>query len=441
VWNYAQAIPHLYPRLERTLRESEWLRSMDERGHVTFRSALPEGPVKHDFHAASDGQLGGIAKLFRDWQISGDRAWLERMYPLAKRSLEYAIRTWDPDERGALAEPHHNTYDIEFWGPEGMCTGIYLAALSAFAAMARALGQADDVRRYGELAERSARTLDEELFNGHYYFQKVQFEGLRNTSFADQVRNVDQHASEMERLLKREGPKYQYGSGCLSDGVIGAWMARLYGIRTPLDRGHVRSALAAIFRNNFKADLAEHANAQRPGYAMGHEPGLLLCSWPAGGKPTLPFVYSDEVWTGIEYQVASHLIAEGLVDEGLTVVKALRSRYDGRVRNPWNEYECGNYYARAMASFALLPALAGFRYSAVEKTLWFAPKLSVRPFRVFFSAASGFGSLELDARRLRVSLSEGELALERLVIGEGPSARTLPWQTVVKAGAPASREL
>ena len=112
------------------MRELELGRSMDENGHVTFRSALPEGPVKHDFHAASDGQLGGIMKVFRDWQISGDMGWLKKMYPLAKRSLDYCIRTWDPDHRGGLFEPHHNTYDIEFWGPDGMCTSIYLGALS-----------------------------------------------------------------------------------------------------------------------------------------------------------------------------------------------------------------------------------------------------------------------------------------------------------------------
>jgi hypothetical protein len=174
---------------------------------------------------------------------------------------------------------------------------------------------------------------------------------------------------------------------------------------------------------------------------MGHEPGLLLCTWPQGGKPTLPFVYSDEVWTGIEYQVASHLIAEGFVKEGLTIVKALRSRYDGRVRNPWNEYECGNYYARAMASYALLGALAGFRYSAVQRTLWFGPQLSVRPFRTFFSTASGFGAIVLDSRSLRIQLIEGELALEKLVLTEGGESRTLEWKTTVRPGAPVIRNL
>ena len=437
VWNYAQAFPNLFPKLERTLRELELAGSMDERGHVTFRSALPEGPVKHDFHAASDGQLGGIMKVYRDWQISGDQAWLEKMYTLAKRSLDYCIRTWDPDQRGALFEPHHNTYDIEFWGPDGMCTGIYLGALSALAQMAQAVGQGEDAKFYDELAHRCARFMDEHLFNGEYYHQRVQYQGLRNTSFADLVAKVDEHCSEMEQLLKREGPKYQYGTGCISDGVIGAWMGRMYGIDTPLSREHVRSALRSIFNNNFKTDLSQHANAQRPGYAMGHEPGLLLCSWPHGGKPTLPFVYSDEVWTGIEYQVASHLISEGFVHEGLTIVKALRSRYDGRVRNPWNEYECGNYYARAMASYALLPALSGFRYSAVLRTLWFGPQLNVRPFKTFFSTATGFGTISLEGRSLRIEMLEGELPLERLVLTDHAQVSTHEWKITVRPHQPA----
>ena len=174
---------------------------------------------------------------------------------------------------------------------------------------------------------------------------------------------------------------------------------------------------------------------------MGHEPGLLLCTWPNGGKPTLPFVYSDEVWTGIEYQVASHLIAEGFVNEGLTIVKALRSRYDGRTRNPWNEYECGNYYARAMASYALLGALAGFRYSAVQRTLWFGPQLAGRPFRTFFSTASAFGTIELGVHSLSVQLLEGVLPLEKLVLTDGTQLRTLEWKATLQVGAPAIKTI
>ena len=441
VWNYAQAFPHLYPQLERTLRDLELSRSMDGNGHVNFRGAIPDGPVDHGGHAAADGQLGGIMKVFRDWQISGDSGWLGRMYPLAKRSLDYCIGAWDPDHRGGLFEPHHNTYDIEFWGADGMCTSIYLGALSAMAQMAHAVGQQSDAEYYSDLAQRCSRFMDDQLFNGEYYQQKVEYLGLQDTSFAKTVADVDDRSSEMQRLLKREGPRYQYGIGCLSDGVIGAWMARTYGIETPLARNNVRSTLLAIFKHNFKADLSEHANAQRPGYAMGSEPGLLLCSWPRGEKPTLPFVYSDEVWTGIEYQVASHLIQEGFVNEGLTIVKALRSRYDGRTRNPWNEYECGNWYARAMASYSLLGALAGFRYSAVERTLWFGPQLNIRPFEIFFSTAFGFGTIALDDHAMSIRMIEGQLLVEKLVLTVEGQTNSIDWRITAGPDAPAIKSI
>ncbi len=151
-------------------------------------------------------------------------------------------------------------------------------------------------------------------------------------------------------------------------------------------------------------------------YGYATEIAYFSGTWPKGGKPTLPFVYSDEVWTGIEYQVASHLISEGLLDESLTIVKAVRSRYEGHTRNPWNEYECGSYYARAMASYALLPALSGFRYSMPEKRLYFGPKLDLPKFRVFFSTASGWGTISLSKGKLSIDLVKGDLVIDSLVI-------------------------
>ncbi|MDR2675003.1 MAG: hypothetical protein LBC18_09080 [Opitutaceae bacterium] len=435
VWNYAQVMPHLFPQLERTVREQELLRSMDGRGHVNFRAAIPDGPKLHNFHAAADGQLGGIMKLWREWQISGDTEWLRALYPKARLSLEFCINTWDPERRGALVEPHHNTYDIEFWGPDGMCNSIYLGALCAAAEMAAAAGADDDAAEYRRLAVAAAEFLDGELFNGEYYYQKVRYRELRDQSFAQLI--AGGAGGELLELLRREGPKYQYGAGCLSDGVIGAWMAALYGIETPLNRANVRKALEAIYRHNLRRDLSGHANLQRPGYALGKEAGLLLCSWPRGGKPVLPFVYSDEVWTGIEYQVASHLIMEGRVREGLDIVRITRGRYDGSVRNPYDEYECGSYYARAMAAYALLPALSGYRYSAVTKTLWFGPKLEARPFRVFFAAATGYGSITLTRRALTVDLLEGTLEVARLVLAAGGETRMLEVNVTARAGRPA----
>jgi uncharacterized protein (DUF608 family) len=389
VWNYAQALPHLFPSLERTLRETEFGVSQDERGHQTFRSALPIRPVKHDFHAAADGQLGGIIKVHREWRISGDADWLRRLWPKVRRSMDYCIDTWDPGRKGVVEEPHHNTYDIEFWGADGMCTSFYVAALEAAVRMGTALGE--DVSLYASLRDKGAALAESELFDGEYFVQKIRWEGLRAKSPLDTESFGGAYSPEAVELLKKEGPKYQYGSGCLSDGVLGAWMAAMAGMPNVLDRQKVASHLRAVHRYNLKKDLSAHANPQRPSYACGGEGGLLLCTWPKGGRLSLPFVYSDEVWTGIEYQVASHLMLVGLVEEGLEIVRTCRDRYDGRVRNPFNEYECGHWYARAMSSYGLLQGLSGIRYDAVDKVLYLQPSMK-GDFRAFFSTAKGYGT-------------------------------------------------
>ncbi|MFC1526953.1 GH116 family glycosyl hydrolase, partial [Candidatus Latescibacterota bacterium] len=396
VWNYAQAIPYLFPSLERTLRDQELMWSMDKRGHITFRSALPTGQTTHAMHAASDGQLGGIMKVYRDWQIGGGDEWMKERYPLVRRSLEYCIRSWDPGEQGALLEPHHNTYDIEFWGADGMCTSFYLGALRAMAAMAQHLGKEDDVLRYRTIADRGRAYCDRRLWNGEFYYQRVEWKKLKVAGHLKKW--LAGYSDEALALFQKEGPKYQYGTGCISDGVMGQWYTTMLGLPDALTRPKARRHLVAIFKHNFRRSLTGHANPQRPGYALNDEPGTLLCSWPQGGKPSLPFVYSDEVWTGIEYQVASHMIYEGLVDEGLSVVRAVRLRYDGKVRNPWNEYECGNYYARALASYGVLMALSGFRYRAPAAQLELAPRTGQKEGRFFFSTDGAWGTIAFERK-------------------------------------------
>ena len=105
-----------------------------------------------------------------------------------------------------------------------------------------------------------------------------------------------------------------------------------------------------------------------------------------------------------------------MIDEGLTIVKALRSRYDGQTRNPWNEYECGSYYARAMSSYALLLAFSGFRYSAVDGKLWLKPQIEGGRYRSFFSSASGWGLLTLRHDGLSIDMKAGELIIKQLCV-------------------------
>ena len=412
VWNYAQAIPHLFPRLERSLRETEFYVSQSKEGHQAFRSNLPIQPVLHDFHAASDGQLGGIVKAYRDWRISGDDKWISDMYGQIKQSMDYCIKTWDPRHEGALEEPHHNTYDIEFWGPDGMCTSFYTAALTCFVEISKYLGI--KCKDYEKLLKKSQEYMTTKLWNGEYFYQIVRWKDLQAQDPSTAQSFGGAYSPEAQKIMLQEGPKYQYGTGCISDGVLGCWMARCAGLDDPVDSEKVRSHLVAVHKYNLKKDLRDHANPQRPGYAMGNEGGLLLCSWPNGGKPNLPFVYSDEVWTGIEYQVASHLIFEGEVEKGLDIVRTCRDRYTGDQRNPYNEYECGSWYARALASYSLLQALTGARYDAVTKTLYIDSQ--VGDFRSFLSTASGYATVGLKDGKPFIEVKNGNIDVKECIV-------------------------
>lgn len=414
VWNYAQALSHLFPALERTLRETEFNVSQNAEGHQSFRANMPISTPPHNFHAAADGQLGGIMKVYREWRISGDTQWMKALYPAVKASLDYCIRTWDPKRKGIVEEPHHNTYDIEFWGPNGMCTSFYLGALTAMVEMSKTLKQPS--KEYETLLAKGKKYMENALFDGEYFIQKIQWEGLEAPNPVNVMSFGGSYSDEALKLLKAEGPKYQYGTGCLSDGILGMWMASVCGLNEVVDHEKVKSHLVSIHKYNLKKDLTDHYNPQRPAYACGNEGGLLLCTWPKGGALSLPFVYSNEVWTGIEYQVASHLMLKGEVEKGLDIVRECRKRYDGRVRNPFDEIECGHWYARAMASYSMLQGLTGARYDAVTKTMYIDSK--VGDFKSFISTATGFGTIELKNGKPSLDVVYGTIDVKRYDIKE-----------------------
>jgi non-lysosomal glucosylceramidase len=423
VWNYEQALAYLYPALERTMRDTDFAINTRDDGDMAFRTALPLTPtVLWDFKPAADGQMGSVMKVYREWLLYGDTAWLRRLWPEVKRALEYAWRgqggnvnaAWDPDGDGVMEGEQHNTYDIEFYGPNTMCGSLYLGALRAAAELAQALGENATADEYRSRYERGRTRLDQELWNGEYYIQRE--------PPVDQIVEVDHGSQPWHASAYVPGEtelRYQYGRGCLSDQLLGAWFGAVVGLGDLLPPERVRATLQSIFRYNWRADLSEHANTQRT-YALNDEAGLLLCSWPLGERPTQPFPYSDEVWTGIEYQVAAHLIYVGLLDEGLTIVHGLRDRYDGERRNPWNEFECGNHYARAMASWSLVLALSGYHYSAPANQIGFAPAVNAQGFRCFFSAGSGWGSFAQESADgtfvASLELRAGSLRLERIAL-------------------------
>lgn len=411
VWNYAQAICHLFPSLERSLRQTEFFESQNEEGHQNFRSALPIGKTTHDFHAAADGQLGGILKVYRDFTIYGDIEWLKNLWPKVKASMNYCINLWDKNREGVLKEPHHNTYDIEFWGADVMCSSFYISALKAMTEMGKLLGE--PTPEYEDLLEKGITYLSERLYNGEYFYQEVEWKTLH--AKPGQAALNDRISEEAEALINTEGPKYQYGKGCISDGVLGFWMAQVCGLPEVGEQDKIKSHLNSIHRYNLPKDLLEHSNPQRPGYCLGEESGLLLCTWPHGERPQLPFVYSDEVWTGIEYQVASHLMFAGEIEKGLDIVRACRGRYQGDVRNPFDEYECGHWYARALASYALLEGMTGIRYDAYQKTLYISPRIK-GDFQSFLATDTGYGLAGIKDGKPYYNVTSGSIKIEKVVV-------------------------
>ena len=411
VWNYAQSLAFLFPALERSMRTADYTYNLDENGHMGFRLQLPLGSSPSQFHAAADGQMGGVIKVYRDWKLSGDDAWLRSIWPQVKRALAYAWSIWDVDRDGVMEGVQHNTYDIEFWGPNTLMGSLYMGALRAAEEMARYMGEDGQADDYHDLYQRGRAWMDAELFNGAFYVQRVDPEAYKSSPH-----KLDE---SMGGQIP-DAPKYQYGEGCLSDQLLGQWLASLSGLGHVFDAEHVRAALRSIYESNWRTEFWDHPNPQRI-YALNDEKGLLLCSWPHGGRPELPFVYSDEVWCGIEYQVASHLIYEGLVEEGLSIVKGVRDRHDGERRNPWNEFECGSHYARSMASWGVLTALSGYEFDATQGRLGFTPRFQGEAFSVFWSLDSGWGSyaqrLENGCAEISLSVAYGELSLRALHLG------------------------
>jgi len=410
VWNYEQALAFLYPELERSMRHTDFTYNMRDDNSMAFRTLIPLGRAQWNFRPAADGQMGCIMKLYREWQISGDTDFLKQHWPGAKRALEFAWTHWDADKDGLMEGQQHNTYDIEFYGPNPMMSALYLGALRAGELMARELGDEPSADAYRAVREKGLRNI-EQLWNGQFYIQKL--------PAADKIRPMEKYAEpDWYTSTVQDGEiRYQFGQGCLSDQLLGAWFADMVGIDAGFPVERTKLTLQSIYRYNFKNGFYDLPNTQRI-YALNDEKGLLLCSWPNGGRPKLPFVYSDEVWTGIEFQVAAHMIHHGLLEEGLAIVKGVTERYDGLRRNPWNEVECGSHYARALASWSVLMALSGFGYSGVDHALAFFPAIGSDDFRCFFAAGSGWGVCRQQAQHKEQSVTlevvHGQILLSKL---------------------------
>ncbi|MDR1598600.1 MAG: hypothetical protein LBS11_01780 [Oscillospiraceae bacterium] len=362
VWNYQYALPMLFPALERSMRELDYAYNLQPDGATPFRLRLPPGSPASTFRPCADGQMGGVVKTYRDWRWSGDGAWMKRLWPKVRRSLEYAWSPsnpdkWDPDETGMLTGRQHHTLDMELFGPNPWLTGMYLAALTAAERMALEAGDVEFAGRCASIRERGQTAAERLLWNGEYYVQQT---NLDDPAALDPYEASDPNVRKTYWNGEAGQLKYQIGQGVSVDMMLGQWHADMVGLGDVFRPERVRGSLKSIYKYNFVESMGESFNPCRI-YCLQDEAGLVICGYPDGAqRPVISVPYAEETMHGFEYAAACHMVMRGLEDEGLRVVKSVRDRYDGERRNPWNEIECGGNYARSMAAWALVPAYQGF---------------------------------------------------------------------------------
>jgi hypothetical protein len=218
-----------------------------------------------------------------------------------------------------------------------------------------------------EIFESGSRLTVERLWDGEYFIQLV---------------DLQKH------------PKDQYGKGCLSDQLFGQGWAHQLGLGYIYPPQHVKKALQSVWKYNWAPDVGPYNAAHKPErwFARPGEPGLLTCTWPKSQYLAEGVRYREEVWTGIEYQVAGHMVAEGMLTEALAICHGIQQRYHPAKHNPFNEIECGDHYARALASWGVYTALCGYEHDGPKGHLGFAPKITPENFQAAFTAAGGWGS-------------------------------------------------
>ena len=411
VWNYEQATGFLYGELACSMRKVDFLFSTREDGFMNCRSTLPFDTGKEWGLAAADGQMGSLMRLYREWQLSGDDEFLRDLWPRARKALEFAWIPggWDADEDGVMEGAQHHTLDTEYFGPNPLIGVWYLGALRAGEEMARHLGQGDFAEVCRNLFDRGSAWIDGNLFNGEYYEQQIRPPG--NLSGVAPGLVVDRERTDLEN------PQLQLGKGCLVDQIVGQCMAHVCGLGYLLKKGNVGKTTRSIMKYNYMKDFWNHLNNSR-GYTLNGEQGLLVCSYPHGGRPDVVTGGYSECMTGLEYTAAIGMLQEGQIGSGLKCIEAIRSRFDGTRRSPWNEAECGHHYARAMISWAALTTLTGFQYSGVTGTMSFAA--ADKDSQWFWSNGYAWGTFRqkktAKGTKVELKVHHGSLELSELAI-------------------------
>ena len=422
VWHYAQSPARLFPELERNQRErvDYGLSFHEDTGAIDYR-----GEASREF--AVDGHSGTILRAYREHRMSPDAAFLKRIWPRVQKSIERLMQL-DPDADGILTGAQFNTLDAAWYGEIAWTSTLYLAALRAGAAMAREAGGAEEfAAKLDAIVEKGSANLVARLYDGEYFVHKTDPAHPESNST---------------------------NAGCHIDQVLGESWARQVGLARVVPEKECLSALRSLYRYNLSPDVGVYRDGMKAiqggrWYAMRGEGGLLMCTFPKGGAERATgkggdawaASYFNECMSGFEHQVAAHMLFEGLVEEGLAVERLIHERYHAARRNPWNEVECGDHYARAMASYGVFLGACGFEYHGPKRHLGYAPRIRPEEFKAAFTAAEGFGTIEQKREEKkqtqRIVVYRGKLRLKTLAVELEKEAAAVK----IAAGYPLTSEL
>lgn len=403
VWQAEQAMGRLFPELDVALRESTDFNpaiSFNPDGRINVRGELSGWE-----YSSIDGQASIVLRSLRDHQTSADQTFLQRNWPRIREATQWLIAQ-DGNGDGILEGPQANTLDATWYGPVAWLSGLYLAAVRAAEEMALDMDDREFALQCRDIVEKGYRNMVERLFSEDYFINQPD---------------------------PRRPDALNSGTGCGIGQVLGQGWAFQLGLGRVLPEKETRSALAALWRHNFLTDIGSYRAVNLPGrwYAMPGEAGLLMCTFPRKdwdfSKATGTVQEADvpgffnECMTGFEHSVAAHLIWEGMVTEGLAVERAVHDRYHASRRNPWNEVEDGDHYARAMASYGVYIGVCGFEYHGPKGYIAFAPRLCPEDFKGAFTAAQGWGTFtqSIQARVLTavIDVKYGSLRLQTISLG------------------------
>ncbi len=417
VWNYEQTTPFLFGEIAQTMRDAEFGYATSQEGLMSFRIELPLDSAQKRGLAAADGQMGCIMKFYREWQLSGDDAFLKKHWPMVKKSLEFCWIPggWDANKDGIMEGSQHNTMDVEYFGPNPQMGFWYLGALKAAGRMAHYLGEKPFAATCENLYKNGSAWMDKNLFNGEYYEQIIQ-PPMKPENVAPGLM-MGLGAKDLS------SPDFQLGKGVLVDQLVGQVLAHILDLGYLTNPENIKKTNESIIRYNHRDDLTKHPNFMRS-YALGNDAALLMAAYP-GERPQYPFPYFTEVMTGFEYAAAVEMLYDGQLEIGLKTMQDVRNRYDGKKRSPYNEAEFGNHYARSMMAWGAVLACTGFHYSAVDKSMSFTSK----PGKYFWSNGYSWGTCEVKNKEAVLTVLSGKVELNSFSL-DGIGTKKLKGETI-----------